>query len=967
MKIGPYQITGELGRGGMGVVLRGRAPDGRDVAIKVLSTVSREMVTRFDRERRLLGSLREADGFVPLLDAGVAPRGPYIVMPLVTGGTLRDRLVRGALGEADAVAVGGALARALGKAHAAGIVHRDLKPENVLFTDDGRALLADLGIAKHFSRDAPGASHSVSLSRSGTFRGTAGYMAPEQMKDAKSVGPAADQFALGAIVYECLAGEPAYSGESLVTVMRKLAAGEREPLATRCPGLSPALVAAVERALALDPSRRFPDALAFASALDTAAAGGPGATGARRPPRARPSRVAAALGGAASLIVLVGGLLVGTELWPAGEPSGDGSERAGAAGPNDSVDDRPSVAFPAECAGFLRTDRTVLRAVFGRYPKEHSGPISTVAFLPDGRRIISGSVDRTVRIFDVETGEQVALLGAHDDDVSALAVAADGRRALSAAAEGDVRLWDLEAGALVGVIVSGEGASIRGLALSPDGRLGIVAREDEVTTVWDLDARAALRTLDDGQGITVAVAFSPDGRRVLTGGADAVLRLWDVETGRMLRAIEGHVQEITAVAFSPDGLRAVSNGLLDATRVWDLTTGEEIQALPSPTDGPSSAAAIAPDGRSVLISSFDKNVRQWSLETGEELRVMTGHEIWVRTVAVGPDGRRAVSGAQDGAMLVWDLETGEAIRQIGRSQASVRALAVTPDGRRVIAADSFDGKSTWIWELERPDAPVGRLLGHEASVPSVDVSADGTRAVTGSFDGTVRLWDLESGARNKPLLRTFAGHVGADGRPVWVNAVAFHPDGRRVVSGGYDDRVRLWDLESGEQVGELLGHTSDVYHLEVSGDGRVISTSADSTIRAWNPDTGEQVTGVVGHPPGGIPSVALLDDGWRVVTGGGDGSVRLWELRTPAPLRQLGEHGRVVLTVAASPDERLVVATGEDRTIGIYRTGEHEEPLFDRIDLASSEDFAVTVAWIDARRFIVGTVRGVLLLFEVTR
>jgi tetratricopeptide (TPR) repeat protein len=249
----------------MGTVLRARAPSGEEVAVKVLLEASPQRVTRFERERRLLSEFTARDGFVPLLDGGVAARGPYIVMPLLPGGTLRDRLARGPLGADETLALGRALAAALAKAHARGIVHRDLKPENVLYTAGGTPLIADLGLSKHFDRDALGASRSVALSRTGMFHGTAGYMPPEQVREARDVGPAADVFALGAILHECLAGAPAFPGENVVEVLARVESGMRERLA-RGAG-PPFLLAAIEKALEPDPAHRFADGLAFLRAL----------------------------------------------------------------------------------------------------------------------------------------------------------------------------------------------------------------------------------------------------------------------------------------------------------------------------------------------------------------------------------------------------------------------------------------------------------------------------------------------------------------------------------------------------------------------------------------------------------------------------------------------------------------------------------------------------------------------------
>jgi serine/threonine-protein kinase len=155
---GRYVVERELGRGGMGAVYLARSPEGAQVAVKVmLREASADGLARFRREQRLLASFGEAEGFVPVIDAGETPEGPFLVMPLVPGGTLRQRLEGGALSIGFTGALGASLARALGIAHARGIVHRDLKPENVLFTADRRPLIADLGLAKHFRRDVSGA------------------------------------------------------------------------------------------------------------------------------------------------------------------------------------------------------------------------------------------------------------------------------------------------------------------------------------------------------------------------------------------------------------------------------------------------------------------------------------------------------------------------------------------------------------------------------------------------------------------------------------------------------------------------------------------------------------------------------------------------------------------------------------------------------------------------------------------
>ncbi len=267
MRVGSYELLDRIGEGGVGTVFRARAPGGETVAVKVLRTKAGNATQRFQREKRLLESLGQAEGFVPLLDAGEAAAGSYFVMPFLEGGTLRERLKRGPLAIDETVELGRTLAHALGEAHARGIVHRDVKPENILFTREGRPLVADLGLAKHYDREAAGASRSIAISVAGSFLGTATYMSPEQAKDAKSAGPAADVYALGAVLYECLAGAPAFVGDSVVELVKKAMEARYDPLAPRRKDAPAWLVAAIERALARNPAKRPPDGHAFEESL----------------------------------------------------------------------------------------------------------------------------------------------------------------------------------------------------------------------------------------------------------------------------------------------------------------------------------------------------------------------------------------------------------------------------------------------------------------------------------------------------------------------------------------------------------------------------------------------------------------------------------------------------------------------------------------------------------------------------
>ncbi|MEZ6187322.1 MAG: protein kinase [Planctomycetota bacterium] len=287
MALEDYTRGEALGQGATGAVWSARGPAG-DVAIKLLAVPSAERRQRFERELAMMLRLGREPGFVPVIEGGVAGAQAYLIMPLLAGGTLRQRLRDGRLPPADAVALVERLARTMGVAHRDGVVHRDLKPENVLFDSDGRAWIADMGLA----RWVEGVSeHSLGLSKSGQMRGTVGYMPPEQLRSARSVTPAADVFALGAILHECLSGEPAFGAETALSVVARIEQGEFEPLDVRGLGLDPGLAAVVARCLDPEADRRYPDGAALAAAL--------------RAPPAPPRRRLGALASAAAALALL--------------------------------------------------------------------------------------------------------------------------------------------------------------------------------------------------------------------------------------------------------------------------------------------------------------------------------------------------------------------------------------------------------------------------------------------------------------------------------------------------------------------------------------------------------------------------------------------------------------------------------------------------------------------------------------
>jgi WD40 repeat protein len=537
--------------------------------------------------------------------------------------------------------------------------------------------------------------------------------------------------------------------------------------------------------------------------------------------------------------------------------------------------------------------------------------IASVAFSPDGTRIVSGSEDKTLRLWDAKTGEPIgAPLTGHEDRVSSVAFSPDGTRIASGSVDHTLRLWDAKTGEPIGAPLAGHEGYVSSIAFSPDGTRIVSGSGDETLRLWDAKTGKPIGApLNGHKGHVSSIAFSPDGMRIVSGGSGA-LRLWDARTGKSIGApLEGHTNSVLRVTFSPDGTRIVSGGG-ETLRLWDGKTGQPIGAPLTGHEGYVLSVAFSPDGTRIVSGSADRTLRLWDAKTGQPIGMpLKGYDGSVWSVAFSPDGTRIVSGG-DNTLRLWDAKTGEPIGvSLKGHEGGMFDVAFSPDGTRIVSGSA--DRTLRLWDAKTGE-PIGvPLMGHEGYVTSVAFSPDGTRIVSGSWDHTLRLWDAKTG---EPIGVPLAGHEGS------VDSVAFSPDGTRIVSGSRDHTLRLWDAKTGQPIGvPLTGHEEEVTSVAFSPDGtRICSGSWDHTLRLWDAKTGEPVgVPLTGHE-GSVDTVAFSPDGTRIVSGSGDKTLRLWDAKAGQPIGVLLKHGRAVRSVAFSPDGTRIVSGGDERSLRLW-------------------------------------------------
>jgi WD40 repeat protein len=926
----------------MGVVYSGFDDElDRRVAIKVLRKVSPKATERMRREAQAMAKIAHPN-VAGVYEVGSFEGQTYMAIEFVKGQTLREWLESGERSTAEILEVMSQAGRG------AGLVHRDFKPDNVMVGEDARVRVLDFGLAGSDGGAAPDAEtletavermaktnpFSTPLTETGTLMGTPAYMSPEQFSGGE-MGPASDQFSFCVALYEALYGERPFQGETVPSLVLKVARGE---VRDAPPGrkVAPALRAVIIRGLAVDAGARHEDMAALLAALDEIAGRG----------RRRRWQVAGGLSAALAVAVAVWSFQVWGQKRASDQRADEQSliakEQTVVAEEATSAARRTAIAksnalliaqawrfrdSPTEAAAMLReVQGTEPHEVFGfneraaplvnehrnfrAHLQGHSNSITSVAFSPEGDRIVTGSSDKTARVWSANGSGAPVILKGHESSIVSASFSPDGSRVLTASHDKTARVWSADDSGSV-ITLAGHGHTVWSAVFSPDGSRVATASGDKTARVWHSDGSGTPVILQGHSDTVRSAAFSPDGSRIVTSSLDGTARIWRTDGSGSAAILRGHDAAVVSASFSPGGSRIVTASSDGTARVWHAD-GSGAPIVLDGQAGEVHTATFSADGSHILTASFDlrSTARVWKADGSGAPVILRGHSDVVRSASFSPDGARVLTASFDKTARVWNADgSGAPIIFAGHS-GRVWSAAFNNDGSRIVTA-SYE-KSARVWNVGDSGTPFAKLEDETLTAGGVYLSPDGSRGLTGSEDKKVRVWNTD-GLGPPAVLTTLTGHAGR------LTSACFSPDGSRILTASDDGTARVWSTNGAGTPIILAGHDASIGSAAFDRAGsRIVTASDDETARVWNADGSGSPVVLVGHE-GAVKSATFSPDGSSVVTGSADNTARVWKAdgsHSPVVLRG---HSDTVRSVIFSPDGSHVATASVDHTVRVWR------------------------------------------------
>ncbi|GMV93145.1 MAG: hypothetical protein AMXMBFR82_29230 [Candidatus Hydrogenedentota bacterium] len=953
-----YEVLEVLGEGGMGKVFK-VYHRGWDMPLAVKSPKARTLLKRegamnFERECETWVSLGLHPNIVSCYYVRRLGGIPRVFAEFVDGGSLWDFIDEGRIykgGPKKALEricdIGIQMAWGLQHAHDRGLVHQDVKPANVLMTTDETAKVTDFGLARARVL-ATGTPEDVAVGDGVTNVGmTRIYCSPEQAnRDKLTVKTDIWSWALcilQAFTVKVIWRRGTDGPDTLARFLEQSRANKRLlPM--------PAIIAELlGRCFQFDPELRPKDMNEVAATMEEAYRQVLGASYPRQRPKPAMALADSLNNRAVSLLDLSKtahaehawerALMTDPhhpestynlcmERWRAGRMTDEAvlsrlqeivkfhpgewlpqytlalaqiehGNYAAATKALQSVDPAAQgrkdvaamVSVAQKCVPFTRTSV--------RWLKGHQDSLSAIAFSRDGKYIVTGSADNTLKLWDAGTGACVRTFEGHQNSVICVDISPDGTRAISGSRDRTIRLWDIATGEQLRVF-EGHRDTVEGVALVADDRRAISASSDGTIRIWDVDGAACVDVFEEHRGPVTALAADSAGLLAVSGGQDGAIRVWDVAGHRCTHVVNGHAGAVTSLALNEDGRFACSGGRDGLAKIWHPASGECI-ATCSGHQGPVLSVALSGNGRFAVTGSRDRTIRLWDTAKGRCLNTFPGHASAVTSVAISRNGQHAASGGEDSAAGVWftgvapnPVTAPTLICQAVASEVAISTSKAFDDALRLGQSAMRHGQFI---EAARHLRTARAQPGHRRTPDAMhEWRSLYTRLPRVHFQGA---WEEQG----------LAQQAGT------IKIACITPNARHALVVDEENALKLYDLGKAEILCEFDREAGDVMSACISGDGtRALTGGWD--IKLWDAQNGRLMQ-TFERQPEMVNSVDLTKDARYAATASGR-VVRIWDVATGRCMGTFQGHTADVNVVQWSPDERLLLSAGEDKTLHVW-------------------------------------------------
>jgi WD40 repeat protein len=578
----------------------------------------------------------------------------------------------------------------------------------------------------------------------------------------------------------------------------------------------------------------------------------------------------------------------------------------------------------------------------------------SVCFSPDGRYALSGSNEGYIHLWDIQLGKEIWKMEGHSSSVNSVCFSPDGLYALSGSNDCDIQLWDIQSQKAINKM-KGHISPVSSICFSRDGKLALSGSNDKTVRLWEIHSGKEIGIFKGHTDKVNTVIFSPNNKFALSGSNDKTVRLWDIESHAEIRIFEDHKKEVITIKFSNDN-RTIISGSSDNTIIfWEVLTGKKVRVIEGNMYAVNSID-ISSNNHFVLSGFPDNTIRLFESYTGKEVRILKGHKDTLKCITYSPDNRYALSGSWDNTIRLWEIYFPEKNNSNNYPLLNKIKTVMELTGKAEIIniqlneIDIFWKRKKYfeayrvIENLEKSYKDVDRLNilniknkicvesgfrrkkfkeahclkifeGHTEPVSSVKFSCDNKYAISGSWDNTIRLWDIYTGKE----VKRFVGHTNK------VNSVCCSPNGRFILSGSCDRSVRIWDMFTGKEIRSFDGHKDIVNSVCFSPDGNfILSASSDMTIKLWNLDSRKELRTFAGH----IDSVAVTafsPYGSQLISGSKDATARLWDVKSGKLIRLFKGHENCVFCLSISPNGKYLLTGSFDKSVRLWDISDSKE------------------------------------------